>query len=446
MIAFYSFTTFILESTKVAYVWLGEKMVRNKYCKEHSLITVVGTMAFLLLAGGTGAATTIISCATISEPGEYVLNQSIINSSANTCIDITSSNVIFDGAGYTIDGIYRWNSATQATYDVSVYGVSVNSHSTTSLSNVTVKNLNVTEWHYGIYYYDASNVIIANNNATSNGIGIRLISSPFLSSSNNTLTNNNVISNMDTGISTVDTVIFPPFSYNNFIYHNNFVNNSPNARDYTKNVWDNGYPSGGNYWSDFNGNDSFSGLNQNLSGSDGIGDTPYNISGGAGAQDRYPLMAPYIGTTQAPIPVPIVVTGVLRSGAIPGFFLVGDDGNTYDLGCGFGNMPPLGSRVRVTAIRLFFEAIVSQCMSNEQLGVLDFVLIAPPLCMKGDVGCDGQLDMGDVLFTAQAVAGLRTFTLEQEAAADVNAIHGLDVGDVLFVAQAVAGLRTFTQA
>ncbi len=215
---------------------------------------------------------------------------------------------------------------------------------------------------------------------------------------------------MDTGISTVDTVIFPPFSYNNFIYHNNFVNNSLNARDYAENVWDNGYTSGGNYWGDFNGSDNFSGLDQNLPGSDGIRDTPYNISGGAGTQDRYPLMAPYIGLTQAPIPLPIVVTGVLKSGAVPCFGLIDDDGNTYDLGSGFENMPPLGSRVRITAIRLFFEAPINQCMSNGQLGVLDFALIVPPLCMKGDVGCDGLLDIVDVLFIAQAVAGLRTFT------------------------------------
>jgi len=48
-------------------------------------------------------------------------------------------------------------------------------------------------------------------------------------------------------------------------------------------VWDDGYPSGGNYWSDYNGTDA---------NHDGIGDTPYVID--ANNADNYPLMTPYI--------------------------------------------------------------------------------------------------------------------------------------------------------
>jgi len=44
-----------------------------------------------------------------------------------------------------------------------------------------------------------------------------------------------------------------------------------------------GYPLGGNYWDKYNGADLFSGLFQNETGSDGIGDTPY-------WGDNYPLM------------------------------------------------------------------------------------------------------------------------------------------------------------
>jgi nitrous oxidase accessory protein NosD len=52
------------------------------------------------------------------------------------------------------------------------------------------------------------------------------------------------------------------------------------------NTWDNGYPSGGNYWSDYNGTDFYSGIYQNATGSDGIGDTPYTMN--ANNQDRFP--------------------------------------------------------------------------------------------------------------------------------------------------------------
>jgi hypothetical protein len=54
-------------------------------------------------------------------------------------------------------------------------------------------------------------------------------------------------------------------------------------------AWDDGYPSGGNYWSDYAGADAFSGPDQDVPGSDNIGDTPYQIS--TGESDRYPHMS-----------------------------------------------------------------------------------------------------------------------------------------------------------
>jgi len=77
---------------------------------------------------------------------------------------------------------------------------------------------------------------------------------------------------------------------NNKIYHNNFIDNtSPGfAVNSDTNTWDNGYPSGGNYWSNYAGVDVKSGPNQDQTGSDGIGDTPQTFSGPN--EDKYPLM------------------------------------------------------------------------------------------------------------------------------------------------------------
>jgi parallel beta-helix repeat protein len=54
--------------------------------------------------------------------------------------------------------------------------------------------------------------------------------------------------------------------------------------------WDAGYPTGGNYWSEYAGVDLKSGPNQNQPGSDGIGDSPYQVT--TGEYDNYPLMSP----------------------------------------------------------------------------------------------------------------------------------------------------------
>jgi parallel beta-helix repeat protein len=76
-------------------------------------------------------------------------------------------------------------------------------------------------------------------------------------------------------------------SPDNDIYHNNFIDNKVQCWSYASSgvLWDDGYPSGGNYWSDYKGKDEKSGWEQDQPGSDGIGDTPQ-------CGDRYPFMEP----------------------------------------------------------------------------------------------------------------------------------------------------------
>ncbi|MEM2144015.1 MAG: NosD domain-containing protein [Candidatus Jordarchaeaceae archaeon] len=75
----------------------------------------------------------------------------------------------------------------------------------------------------------------------------------------------------------------------NILYHNNFIKNDVHAKTgKCKNYWNNTYPAGGNYWDNYVGADVFYGVYQNLTGSDGIGDTPYLID--IYNKDEYPLM------------------------------------------------------------------------------------------------------------------------------------------------------------
>jgi len=90
-------------------------------------------------------------------------------------------------------------------------------------------------------------------------------------------------------------------SNNNYIYHNNFINNNKQANDRGNDYWDNGYPNCGNYWSDFDepsegANDTYHGANQDKSSKDGVVDKDgtagglnlYYIPGGTNS-DKYPV-------------------------------------------------------------------------------------------------------------------------------------------------------------
>jgi len=100
----------------------------------------------------------------------------------------------------------------------------------------------------------------------------------------------------DSNINNISGVGMNMISGGNKVYHNYFINNTIQAIDNgTNNQWDDGYPSGGNYWDDYAGNDIYHGVNQNLTGGDGIGDTPYIIEGTGGSStttSNYVIQSP----------------------------------------------------------------------------------------------------------------------------------------------------------
>ena len=227
----------------------------------------------------------------------------------NDEIIIERDNIVVDGAGYTLQGTGS---------ELGIYLL--------FRSNVTIKNMEIKNFWAGIQLSYSSNNRISGNNITAfDYCGIYM--TPYASHntiSGNTITalaiyerygiylgensGNNIISgnyfdgwygfgiwgegssnNIISGNTIKDSFngIWLDGGSNNRIYHNNFINHADDCYCPLSTTLDAGYPLGGNYWDRYNGADLFSGLFQNETGSDGIGDTPYFVDG---SSDNCPLM------------------------------------------------------------------------------------------------------------------------------------------------------------
>ena len=178
----------------------------------------------------------------------------------------SNNNIIYgNGLNYSKYGLYATSSSNNNITGNRVNNVSYHGLKLIGGTENTVKN-NYIDYCANGLDFSSSDSTIMGNKFDRNQIGINL------AGSNNQI-KNNFINNSDIwGIYTTSA------SRNNIIYQNYFIYNAVNAKEIGNNQWYHDNLTKGNYWHDYNEVDA------NL---DGIGDVPYQVSGGK--EDLYPL-------------------------------------------------------------------------------------------------------------------------------------------------------------
>jgi thermitase len=164
-----------------------------------------------------------------------------------------------------------------------LFGIWLYSHCNANI----IKNNDASACYAGILLEEESNDNIIENNTASENVDFLGIGMILDYSSDNNIIACNEIRNNAVGMEMAGSS--SPCN-NNTVYLNNFVDNTKQVvllGSHT-NAWDNGYPCGGNYWSDYAAVDLYSGFYQNETEGDGIGDTSYTID--AQNRDRFPYM------------------------------------------------------------------------------------------------------------------------------------------------------------
>jgi len=225
----------------------------------------------------------------------------------NEAIQVQADDIVVDGVGHTVQGTGTGTGIVVGNYPdlPTVHNVTLRNMSVKAFQggillryclDCSISEVNITlVGGEGISVYQSSNNIIDQNHVRAQTAGIRIDQANNNSISRNDVTdsydgieiwssqNNSIVENNITGNSCG---IRLSDSSNNRIYNNNFINNTnPVILDNEGlDVWDDGFPSGGNYWSDYT--EKYP--NATETDHSGLWNTPYVLD--SNNRDNYPVV------------------------------------------------------------------------------------------------------------------------------------------------------------